>query len=194
MLPERKEAERFVRESEEIHPGPWGDHCRTAAFCAEKIAENCQGMDADKAYILGLLHDIGRRITVGTHFKHVIDGYRCMKELGYDEAARICMTHSFQIKDINTYVGKKDVPQEDLDEVEAYLNAVEYDDYDLLIQLCDALALPEGPVSMEKRIADISARYGGYPEDKKKRCYELKAYFEKRMGRDLYEVIGIKEM
>lgn len=50
MLPDRKEAERFLRESEEIHPGPWADHCRTAAKCAEKIAQNCDGLDSEKAY------------------------------------------------------------------------------------------------------------------------------------------------
>ena len=49
MLPTREEAEQFVRESEEIHPGPWGDHCRVAAWCAERIAEHCEGMDAEKA-------------------------------------------------------------------------------------------------------------------------------------------------
>ena len=53
-----------------------------------------------------------------------------------DEAARICMTHSFQIKEIHTYIGNIDVPPEDAEEVEAYLKSVEYDDYDLLIQLC----------------------------------------------------------
>lgn len=191
MLPTREEAEQFVRESEEIHPGPWGDHCRVAAWCAERIAEQCEGMDAEKAYIVGLFHDIGRRITVGTHFKHIIDGYRCMMEHGWDEAARICMTHSFQIKGIHTYIGNIDVPPEDAEEVEAYLTSVEYDDYDLLIQLCDALALPEGPVAMEKRIADITKRYGSYPEEKRKRCYELRDYFEKKMGKNLYEVLGI---
>ena len=37
MLPDRKEAESFLRESEEIHPGPWADHhCRTASrVCGE---------------------------------------------------------------------------------------------------------------------------------------------------------------
>ena len=108
-----------------------------------------------------------------------------------DEAARICMTHSFQIKEIHTYIGNIDVPPEDAEEVEAYLKSVEYDDYDLLVQLCDALALPEGPVAMEKRIADITKRYGSYPEENRKRCYELRDYFEKKMGKNLYEVLGI---
>ena len=42
--PTREEAERLVREAEQCNPGPWGDHCRTAASCAQKIAE-AAGMD-----------------------------------------------------------------------------------------------------------------------------------------------------
>ena len=194
MLPDRKEAESFLRESEEIHPGPWADHCRTAAECAEKIARNCSGLDPEKAYIIGLLHDIGRRIETGTHFKHIVDGYECMMEYGYDEVARVCMTHSFQIKNIESYVGKIDVPEEKSEMARTFLNHIELDDYDLLIQLCDAIALPEGPVSMEKRLRDIEERYGSYPEDKRQRCYELKAYFEEKMGRSLYDVIGVDEI
>ena len=44
-----------------FNPGPWGKHCLTAAHCAEKIASACGDMDVEKAYILGLLHDIGRK-------------------------------------------------------------------------------------------------------------------------------------
>ena len=78
--------------------------------------------------------------------------------------------------------------------VRTFLNHIELDDYDLLIQLCDAIALPEGPVSMEKRLRDIEERYGSYPEDKRQRCYELKAYLEEKMGRSLYDVIGVDEI
>ena len=70
MLPDITEAERLLEESYEMCPGPWKDHSRTAAHCARKIAERCEGMDADKAYILGLLHDIGRRFG-HRHLGHV---------------------------------------------------------------------------------------------------------------------------
>ena len=49
MLPARTEAERLLREAERCNPGPWGNHSRVAAHCAEKIAELCEGMDAEKA-------------------------------------------------------------------------------------------------------------------------------------------------
>ena len=55
MIPTREEAERLLTEAELLNPGPWGDHSRTVAHCAEKIAAACEGMDSEKAYILGLL-------------------------------------------------------------------------------------------------------------------------------------------
>lgn len=61
-----------------------------------KIASACGDMDVEKAYILGLLHDIGRKFGV-RHLGHVYDGYVYMKSLGYDEVAKICLTHSLII-------------------------------------------------------------------------------------------------
>ena len=70
MLPTREEAERLLREAKQCNPGPWVNHSRVAAHCAEKIAQACGDMDAGKAYVLGLLHDIGRKFGV-RHLGHV---------------------------------------------------------------------------------------------------------------------------
>ena len=64
MLPTREEALKLIRDGLLFNPGPWGKHCLTAAHCAEKIASACGEMDVEKAYILGLLHDIGRKFDV----------------------------------------------------------------------------------------------------------------------------------
>ena len=93
MYPTREKAEILLEEAEKCNPGSWGDHSRTAAHCAEKIAQYA-GLDPDKAYVLGLLHDIGRKFGK-RHLGHVSDGYSYMMSLGYDDAARICLTHSF---------------------------------------------------------------------------------------------------
>lgn len=106
MIPTRREAERLLREAEQNNPGPWGNHSRVAAHCAEKIAESCDGMDADKAYVLGLLHDIGRKFGV-RHLGHVSDGYTYMMSLGYDEVAKICLTHSFNNQSTEEYNGER---------------------------------------------------------------------------------------
>lgn len=68
MLPTREEALKLIRDGLLFNPGPWGKHCLTAAHCAEKIASACGDMDVEKAYILGLLHDIGRKFGVRHDF------------------------------------------------------------------------------------------------------------------------------
>ena len=74
MLPTREEAIALVRDGLACNPGPWGRHCLTAAHCAEKIASACGDMDSEKAYILGLLHDIGKSIDHEMEGSHVTIG------------------------------------------------------------------------------------------------------------------------
>ena len=188
MLPARTEAERLLREAERCNPGPWGNHSRVAAHCAEKIAELCEGMDAEKAYILGLLHDIGRKFGV-RHLGHVSDGYTYMMSLGYDEAAKICLTHSFQNQSMEDYIGKSDTSDEEQKLIHTALGNVVMDDYDRLIQLCDALAGSEGVLDMEERMEDVKKRYGSYPQEKWDSNVKLKDYFEKKIGKDIYEAV-----
>ena len=104
-------------------------------------------MDADKAYILGLLHDIGRKFGV-KHLGHVYDGYTYMLSLGYDEAAQICLTYSFNNQSVSEYIGKFDITPEELQMLQDALAATKMDDYDRLIQLCDSLAGAEGVLDM----------------------------------------------
>ena len=191
MLPDRKEAERLLEEGLRMNPGPWGGHCRVAAACAEKIAVRCSGMDPEKAYILGLLHDIGRRYGV-TQLAHVIDGYRFLTSLGYDEAARIAVTHSFAVKDVATAILRTDVDETAFREIERLIAGYAYDDYDRLIQLCDSIALPDGPTDLKTRMDDVERRYGSYPAVKRQAHYRIKEYFERKMGEDLYRVVGVK--
>ncbi len=189
MIPSREEAEHILREAEGLNPGPWGNHSRVAASCAEKIAGLCPGMDPEKAYILGLLHDIGRRFGAG-HLRHVYDGYHYMLRSGYDEAARICLTHSFCVPDIHVYIGNFDISINEQKEISNTLRSIQFNDYDYLIQLCDALSMPDGVVDMEIRMADVERRYGHYPAEKRNCNKELKAYFEKLAGKNLYEIIS----
>ena len=195
MIPTRQEAERLLLEAKArydevsaIH-GRWDGHSRTAARCAEAIAARCPGLDADKAYVLGLLHDIGRRWGDG-HLRHVWYGWKYMDELGYDEAARICLTHSFQIQRLDAYIGQFDIPPEAVDELGGALAAVTYDDYDRLIQLCDTLAGTDGPVDMAARMEDVRRRYGAYPQDKWDKNFELRRTFEQWAGADIYAIVG----
>ena len=188
MLPSRSEAERLLKDAAASNPGKWETHSRVCACCAERIAGAC-GMDPDKAYILGLLHDIGRKFGVG-HLRHVSDGYKYMLSLGYDEAAKACLTHSFLIPDLAVYIGKIDTADEDTELVKSALESAVYDDYDRLIQLCDALAGAEGVVNIEERMADVKARYGYYPQEKWDGNVSLLKYFGDMAGCDIYRLCG----
>lgn len=191
MFPDKKEALRLLKEGNTLNPGPWYSHSLVTAQCAHTIASHCPEMDAEKAYILGMLHDIGRRFGV-TYLRHVLDGYEFLMELGYEEPAKICLTHSFAEKDLSTYIGKQDVTEKERDKILIFLSSIDYDDYDRLIQVCDSIALPQGPVEMEIRMNDVKTRYGYYPESKWKKHLELKTYFEKKMNLSLKELFAVQ--
>ena len=181
------EAEKILAEAERCNPGPWGNHSRTAAHCAGRIALYA-GLCPEKAYVLGLLHDIGRKFGK-RHLGHVSDGYTYMTELGYPDAARICLTHSFNEMKINGYVGNFDTTEEETELIRRKLRETVPDDYDLLIQLCDAISGSAGVMDIVERMSDVKRRYGDYEQSKWDRNLELKALFENRMRRDLYEAV-----
>jgi hypothetical protein len=192
--PDRETAEKALDEGARLNPGPWVDHSRNVARACRYIGERC-GMDADKAYVLGLLHDIGR--SAGRyHMRHALDGYRYCMEKGWADAAKICMTHSYKIQDVDAEIGNRDVTPEEYAFMKEYIGSVTYDDYDKLVQLCDALALASGFCLLEKRLLDVTRRYGVSPYTVKRWdvTFELKGYFEERMGCSVYDVLpGVRE-
>lgn len=195
-IPDRVTAEALLQEAGARNPGPWVAHSYRVAEAAQAIARRLPGLDPEAAYVLGLLHDIGRRAGV-TGMRHVLDGYRYLTDLGYADAARINLTHSFAVKDIDAIFGAWDCTPDELRAIEAYLAAVEYDDYDRLIQLCDSLAMAEGFVLMEKRMMDVALRYGGVNDRtlaKWRTTFDVKRDFERRMGCSIYSLLpGVVE-
>lgn len=88
------------------------------------------------------------------------------------------------IQYIETSIGVFDMPPEDKEFMAEFVKNVIYDDYDLLVQLCDVLALPTGFCLLEKRFVDVTIRYGIHPAtiDRWKAVLNIKAHFEKIMG------------
>ena len=156
---DREYAMTLLNEANKLNCGRWFEHSLNVAKCAEIIAKNTEYLDSEKAFVLGLLHDIGRRFGF-SHIKHVYDGMIFLDEKNFYEGARICLTHSFPIQTIYCYNGKLDLPKEKLDFLENKLKEIIYDDYDRLIQLCDALGAAEGFVRLEIRLFDVAIRNG----------------------------------
>lgn len=188
-------AEKALRQAHASNPGPWAEHAHYVALACRNIAERCPHMDADAAYCYGLLHDIGRFAGV-TSERHLIDGYRYCMERGWDKAAQICISHAFLVKDISSSIGVFDMPAEDKAFMADFVKNAVYDDYDYLVQLCDALALPTGFCLLEKRFVDVTIRYGVHAAtvDRWKAVLHIKQHFEELMGCGIYELLpGVVE-
>lgn len=172
-----------------LNPGGWILHSRSVAQNAQQIALHA-GMDAERAYIFGLLHDIGRRAGV-TGILHLFDGYDYMMALGEDAIARICLTHSFPVPDVRHFSGKIDCTPAQLDFLKRYLHDHPFDDYDRLIQLCDAISLPQGACIVEKRLVDVALRHGVFEGmlDKWRAFLKLKKYFDRKCGCSIYSFL-----
>lgn len=185
-----KDAEEILEEAKNLNPGTWIEHSKNVALAAKIIADKSTNLNGEKAYILGLLHDIGRRKYLNG-MEHVLEGYNFMIEKGYKEIARICMTHTFPSKDIQAIYGEWNCEEFKIRTVERYINSIEYDEYDLLIQLCDSLALPNGFTLMEKRFVHTALRNGisSLILCKWKAVIDIKKYFENKIGCSIYELL-----
>ena len=185
-----EQARKELKIAAENNPGLWEQHSLVTGDNARRIAEKVPGMDPEKAYIMGLLHDIGRRCGV-TGMRHGYDGYTYLMETGQPEIAPVCLSHSYPIKDGNLFCGKRDCTEAEMTVIREFLKNREYDDYDLLIQLCDAISLPTGACIMEKRFVDVVLRHGiaAYSAEKWKKLFEIKKYFDTLCGCDIYSLL-----
>lgn len=191
-VPTIMQARILLEEAEKLNPGVWVEHNKVSGVCAKAIAEKCDNLDSDVAYVLGLLHDIGRRYGV-CDMKHILNGYSFMTEQGFIDSARICLTHSFPYKNIGAYNGENDCNTEESVFIQKFLDNTVYNDYDKLIQLCDAIAFPTGVTYVEKRLVDIVLRKGfnDLTVPKWQEFLKLKEYFDKKTSCDLYKLLEI---
>lgn len=181
-------AEQALRDAS--NPGLWKDHSRYTAQACEAIARRCPHLNGDDAYCFGLLHDIGRYAGV-TSERHLIDGYRFCMERGWKKAAQICISHAFMIQDIASSIGVFDMPPEDRAFLSDFVKTAVYDDYDRLVQLCDALALPTGFCPLEKRFVDVALRYGigPYTLDRWRAVLAHREHFQQLIGCSIYDLL-----
>ena len=131
--------------------------------------------------------------------RHVIDGYVYLSDLGYDAAARICLTHSFPYQNPRAVFGEWDCTDQEFQMMRDALMSITYNDYDLLIQLCNSLALPEGFCLIEKRLVDVFLRYARHSVDasvhtKWQHLFSIQRRFEEAIDCSIYELLpGVVE-
>ena len=164
----------------------WRAHSFGAAKVAERIAEK-MGLDSDKAYAMGLLHDLGRYQGIHTGMRHTIVGYQRLMEEGLPEIARICLTHSFNPKEKVAILDLENDEEEEF--VKDFVLNAEYDDYDRLIQLADFMSGAHGVTTIERRFCSVLLRHN-LPDAQNElmTLYKLKDYFSEKCGQDVYDL------
>ena len=194
-MPTRSEAEEIFAWAKMQNSGSWAEHSEVTARIAETIAKHCN-LKPEKAYILGLLHDVGRYEGYQVGLRHVTEGYRYLKKKGFDTAARVCLSHSFYTyldPDDKFYIDQlKDESDKKLlrDFATKLRNGTAaFDEYDRLIQLADCMARPYGAVTINDRFVDIMLRYD-FPDLRAQitGIWRVKKYFDEKMGTDVYDL------
>lgn len=170
-------------------------HCITVAYNAQMLASHIPGMNMEKAFVLGLLHDYGEIVSaIDKNAFHGTSGYYLMQEMEFDDVARICLSHTFPNPDfeVNDYV----YPKEELIKAKALLSMIKYDDYDRLIQLSDSLVRDYKNVTLRSRLVYVKEKYGITTAALKKKYREalrLKQYFDRKCHNDIYKILRISD-
>ena len=151
-------------------------------------------LDSNKAYVLGLLHDYGKRNDdYKSNIFHGLDGYYEMLRLGYPDVARICLTHTFREPDFDNQ--DYNYPDQWLDECRKLLRQYTYNDYDRIVQYADLFFEGLNIVRLEDRVAGIAARYRISPHqlaNLSNSVFKLKEIIDRQCGCDSYTILGIK--
>lgn len=193
-IPSFEDVYKWLDDGFLANPGNWVVHSKKVGEVARRIASEIPEIDPDMAYIMGLVHDIGRYRGI-TKIRHSLDGYNFMLSKGYGTIGRVCITHSYPNKDIEETIGERDYTPEEENYVRSFLSDCEYDDYDLLIQLCDSMVGTE-VVLIETRLIDIALRYGLQYQSgislkvikKWDKFYALHRYFSDKIGHSIYDL------
>lgn len=154
----KEQAFKLLEEGEKLNPGRWIEHSKKVGEASRRITEKLN-LDTEKAEVLGLIHDIGKRYGEKAH--HVINGYKFIKELGYDdEYSNICLIHSYLKNDINCTAGGVPSPESDGYEFRKdFVKKHEYTIYEKIINFCDLMCTDKFMI-LEQRLIEIMTRRG----------------------------------
>ena len=188
-----KQAKQILDEvRKNIKDDGWIIHSINVGYCAKKIASSLVKrdivVDVDKAVALGYIHDIGKYN--GEYHNHVMNGYRFLKDKGYDEEyCNVCLTHSYLNNDINCTAGA--LKNKINPVLENFIKNHEYTIEEKIINLCDLMCPPINKIyTVDKRLIEMIIRKGinANTQYHIKEAYKLKEYFDNLIGFNIYDL------
>lgn len=168
---------KIFKEQEELYPSFTMSHSLAVAYVAKKIADKLK-LDSERAYIMGLLHDVGKKVNPQNHLLSGYD-YLKMKQVP-EEIAGITLKHSFEFGNTENGYPLKATEKTVLS---AYFSKYPYTIYDDIVCLADYYGLGNQVIPLEMRLLDLFYRYGS-PQNLKgyiKNIYTLKKVIEEKM-------------
>ena len=195
---EREYARELLKWASHQNQGPWVNHSVNVARATENILIelNKKGYDlnVDLGYNAALLHDIGRYKGFTKSVIHSYDGYNYMNELGYTGNAIVCVTHSFPCKNenIENAADWSLIPEHMKKKMVEILDKNnDYDIYNKVITMCDAIADSEGFTTLEKRLISVGLRHGtsSHTSLHWKGFYTIKNELETLLNKSIYKLL-----
>lgn len=157
--------------NEKFNASSWIAHSLFEGEVAATLALNT-GLNEDCARKLGILHDIGRKFDHS--FKHVIKGYEYLILLGLPNEAICSLTHSFlpdaslkgnrcancdpAIEGFYIDSNGNGVIKDNKDDITLFLENYNYNQYDIILNISDLMAMSSGIVSPYDRMQDVYTR------------------------------------
>lgn len=154
----------------------WISHSLYEGEVASNLAMK-MNLNPDTAMKLGILHDVGRKFDHS--FLHTIKGFEYLQDLGLNNEAICCLTHSFLSIPNNGILRGNRCSNCDLavegfyvdsngngifrnnaykDDMTFFLENYEYNPYDVILNISDLMAMSSGIVSPFDRMIDVYSR------------------------------------
>jgi len=177
------------------HPAALRLHCRSVSYAAQAIAEALatSGMtiDADRAAVMGMIHDVGRS-TAG-NARHGIEGYWLAREAGVSsDIARVCVTHMTMGRTAKEAVVAGLLNAEEARRLaEAGIILEDMNLEEQVVGMVDSRVLGGRFVSLEERIGELEKRKGWLSTAARynlDRIAELATSFEQVLGGSLAQL------
>lgn len=163
---------------------------KIAEYIAKQTAASPDSLDPDTAYILGLIHDIGRiKDETKTKVPHGLEGFNFLVRKGLKKLAPISLTHNFVSKQINP----DDFPvysKQQIRLAKSYLSDIEYNDYDRLIQLADTFSRGNEILSIQERI-DKNKQFYHTSLSFAPKIFDLRNYFNNKYNINVEALVDV---